>query len=304
MHITPDDLKAFLAIEEHKSFIAAAEELCVTPPALTRRIKKLEAIVGEKLFERTTHMVVLTSTGRTLLERARLTAREFQSFHHFAETFAHNHGVAISFASVMSVAAQIIPGLIRDYSALHPGARFVVHDSNGLDVIRMVEERGVDFGISTRPQPEKELAFVPLCKDPFILACPPQHPLYGASSVSWEQLADGNAMLLEGASSAFGFIRARLREARIPMPAGVRVRHLSTQIGFLESGVNAVVLPALGVSLCRTGEVKVFHIRKPRITRELGLVTRRDGCLNKSAQSFMAFINREFPGDTARCSTT
>ena len=42
MSISMDDLRAFLSVAKHESFVTAADELCITPPALSRRIKKLE----------------------------------------------------------------------------------------------------------------------------------------------------------------------------------------------------------------------------------------------------------------------
>ena len=89
MQISIDDLRAFLSVVKLGSFAAAADELFITPPALSRRIKKLENIVGEPLFERTTHVVALTSTGQALLERGKITLREFEDFHRFAENLAH-----------------------------------------------------------------------------------------------------------------------------------------------------------------------------------------------------------------------
>jgi len=64
-------LQAFLAVAERNSFRAAAEAIHLSPPALSRRIDKLETILGVKLFNRTTREVELTSLGRVFLERAR-----------------------------------------------------------------------------------------------------------------------------------------------------------------------------------------------------------------------------------------
>ncbi|MCJ9714086.1 LysR family transcriptional regulator, partial [Bordetella hinzii] len=49
-----EDLRAFCCLVRCGQYTAAAEVLCITPSALSRRIAKLESEIGGKLFERTT----------------------------------------------------------------------------------------------------------------------------------------------------------------------------------------------------------------------------------------------------------
>lgn len=59
-------LRAFEAASRHLSFAKAAEELNVTPAALSFQIKNLEEHLGEPLFHRLNRAVTLTEAGRTL----------------------------------------------------------------------------------------------------------------------------------------------------------------------------------------------------------------------------------------------
>ena len=63
-------LQAFVAVAERGSSRAAAEQIALSAPALSRRIEKLETILGARLFNRTTRDVELTPLGRVFLERA------------------------------------------------------------------------------------------------------------------------------------------------------------------------------------------------------------------------------------------
>lgn len=64
-------LHYFVAIAEERSFTRAAERLWVAQPGLSTQIRRLEAELGIKLFERHTRGVDLTSAGELFLERAR-----------------------------------------------------------------------------------------------------------------------------------------------------------------------------------------------------------------------------------------
>src|SRR5690554_6431403 len=72
------ELQAFVSVAEKLSFRAAAEELHISAPALSRRIEKLESMLGVKLLERSTRHVELTNVGRVFLEHARSALGELE----------------------------------------------------------------------------------------------------------------------------------------------------------------------------------------------------------------------------------
>src|SRR5262245_58453553 len=59
-------LRAFEAAARHLSFKRAAEELCVTPTAISHQVRLLEETLGVRLFERRTRQVVTTAEGQLL----------------------------------------------------------------------------------------------------------------------------------------------------------------------------------------------------------------------------------------------
>ena len=56
-------IRAFEATARHGSMTAAADELCVTPSAVSHQIRTLEAFVDTALFERDGNRLTLTLTG-------------------------------------------------------------------------------------------------------------------------------------------------------------------------------------------------------------------------------------------------
>lgn len=72
LNIDLQDLYAFIALCECGSFRHAADSVCISQSALSRRIEKLESALGVRLFNRTTRSVTLTLAGRTFAPRVRL----------------------------------------------------------------------------------------------------------------------------------------------------------------------------------------------------------------------------------------
>lgn len=73
-------LTAFEAAARHGSFALAAEELCITPSALSHRIRLLEEFVGERLFLRDGRNVGLSEFGRRYLDVVRQALRTLTDF--------------------------------------------------------------------------------------------------------------------------------------------------------------------------------------------------------------------------------
>jgi len=71
LDIDPNDLLLFARIAESGSFTRAAARVGLPKSTLSRRISKLEAVLGERLLQRTTRKLVLTEFGLSLLEHAR-----------------------------------------------------------------------------------------------------------------------------------------------------------------------------------------------------------------------------------------
>ena len=64
-------LRYFLAVAETLHFSKAAYQLGIAQPPLSQQIKRLEQLLGHRLFDRTTRGVKLTLAGQLLAERAR-----------------------------------------------------------------------------------------------------------------------------------------------------------------------------------------------------------------------------------------
>src|SRR5579863_5079362 len=71
-------LRYFLAVAETLHFSKAAERLGIAQPPLSQQIKRLEQLIGHRLFDRTTRGVQLTLAGQLLADRARSTIEKIQ----------------------------------------------------------------------------------------------------------------------------------------------------------------------------------------------------------------------------------
>lgn len=111
-------LRAFEAVARLASFSAAAEELRLTQPAVSRQIRNLEDELGAPLFSRGTRHVELTSAGATLLRAvAPLLDRLDASVRQIRATHGRRHVSVTTFASFASL--WLLPRL-AEFQRQHP----------------------------------------------------------------------------------------------------------------------------------------------------------------------------------------
>lgn len=114
-----DCLRSFEAVARRLSFTAAAEDLHLTQPAISRQIKSLEEELGSTLFSRGTRRVELTSAGTSLLravepllERLDATVRQIRLAQGRAQ---------ISLSTFPSFATLWLMPRLADFERRHPG---------------------------------------------------------------------------------------------------------------------------------------------------------------------------------------
>jgi len=78
-NVTLRQLRAFVLVADKGSFVAAAETLALSQPALSHSIQQLEEQIGSALFHRTTRSVKLTGLGMGFLPTARHLLRQIDT---------------------------------------------------------------------------------------------------------------------------------------------------------------------------------------------------------------------------------
>lgn len=111
-------LRAFESAARHLSVKIAAEELCVTPGAVSQMLKVLEAHLGVKLFERVNRGILLTRAGREYLPPIR---NAFRQIGEASRRIAASNDTGLLTISVTPffASAWLVPRL-RSFQEVHP----------------------------------------------------------------------------------------------------------------------------------------------------------------------------------------
>jgi DNA-binding transcriptional LysR family regulator len=138
-------LEDFLAIAEEGGFSRAAERRHVTQPALSRRIKALEGWLGTPLFERSTHVVTLTSAGQSFRPIAEDVLRRVLNGREEALEAARLKAETIQFVATHALSQSFFPDWIRKTDRARTGSAVQLVASNFGGCERLLLEAQAHF---------------------------------------------------------------------------------------------------------------------------------------------------------------
>ena len=132
-----NQLRAFLATAQAGSLSAAARQLGLTQPTLSRQVAAIEQRLGVTLFERVGKGLALTATGHELLEHARAMGAAADALGLAASGRSQALGGVVSVSASDAVAAYLLPPMVRRLREQEPGIAIEVIASNALsDLLR------------------------------------------------------------------------------------------------------------------------------------------------------------------------
>jgi LysR family glycine cleavage system transcriptional activator len=123
-------LRAFEATARHLSVKNAADELCVTPGAVSQLLKALELHLGVKLFRRVNRGIFLTDAGQGYLPPVRNAFRQIAEASRRVAVSADTGVLTVSVTPFFA-AAWLVPRL-KDFQDIHPDVDLQVVTSNAL----------------------------------------------------------------------------------------------------------------------------------------------------------------------------
>ncbi|MBS7808261.1 LysR family transcriptional regulator [Variovorax sp. PCZ-1] len=114
------DLELVLSIRDAGSLTAAAAQLGIASPAVTKRLAALEAKLGLKLFYRTTRRVAATAEGELLCERAAGLLAGFSEAEEALRDQAREPSGQIRLAATFGFGRMWLGAALSDFQMLHP----------------------------------------------------------------------------------------------------------------------------------------------------------------------------------------
>jgi DNA-binding transcriptional LysR family regulator len=173
------ELRAFCAAVDLGSMGRAARLMRVSQPALSKRMRAIEAVVGTPLVERSPRGITPTPAGSKLYVEARKLLAQAEAVDDLVRGLAGEEA-PVRLAASHTIAEFVLPGPLVDFERRrdrHLSLELMV--ANSIVVRELVRDGRADFGIAAVDGVASgvgALTETPFCDDEVILAVPTGHP--------------------------------------------------------------------------------------------------------------------------------
>jgi DNA-binding transcriptional LysR family regulator len=280
-------LRAFAAFARRRSFSAAAAELRISQPAISKHIAELEQALGLKLVERARRDGTLTTAGdfvadhvlraESLLVQAGLGAAQFRK----------------SGAGLVAVAASsltgtyLLPEIIADFQHAHPGVRVTLQVGSAEQAIQLLRSHRAELGFVAGPVRAPEIETEPLWDYEVVIVgksalVPRRTSRDSLEKLTWISRQEGATRISSDAGLAqLGFVPRR----RLELPSNEALVY-ALKKGY---GIAAISRYVVAAEL-RAGSLVVVHVPGWNVRNIVSVLRVRDAMLTPSADRLQFFV--------------
>ncbi len=155
-NIPTDLLRALVAVVDFRSFTKAAASLGVTQPAVSAQIKRLQFLLGDDLFDRSTQGVSLTAHGEMVVSYARRLLSINDQIVHLGASGRPELVIRVGTSS--DYVASVLPDILARFRGRWPDVRFMVRTGYYEPMARELRSGEIDIfiGLSPAPAPDAQ----------------------------------------------------------------------------------------------------------------------------------------------------
>ncbi len=268
-------LRVFRAVAKHLNFRRAAEELCLTQPAVTLQIKALEQHTGVQLFDRSGARISLTPAGTMLLKYAHKIEKLETAALAGLSQFAGKQRGDLRIGASLTIAQYILPHVLGAFQQQHPQVRLYVTTRNTEQVLESLIAGEVSVGFIEGPTMRRDVRTEVFLEDEIVLMVPPAHEWSERGYVDPEELKEERLLMRERGSGTRRVVEMALQKG------GVKTKHLNLGMEFDSTeGITTAVEAGLGIGFAslwsiskelQVGSLRVVPIHGVRIMRPLSV---------------------------------
>ncbi|MHB1185125.1 MAG: HTH-type transcriptional activator IlvY [Desulfobulbia bacterium] len=185
-----EELKLFRHLAESLHFGKTSRACHVTPSALTRTIQRIEAEMGERLFDRDNRSVRLTRAGEGLKQYAEETIERWKTLKESLAGEATLHGDISLYCSV-TAAYSILPGILGRFRKACPEVHIKLQTGDAAQGVARLRNNEVEVIIDALPDKQASgLEFMPLTETPLVFIAPlafPETVIRDGPEIDWRK---------------------------------------------------------------------------------------------------------------------
>jgi len=283
-------LRVFESAARHLSLTRAAEELHLTPPAISIQIRLLEGHAMVKLFERVRGRLRLTEAGEQVLSHTRQVLGHIRA----AEEAIAGLGSleqGLLDVGVINAGDHFFPWLVAAFRDRHPSIRTRLAVANREELLERLAAHALDLAVMSHPPADRAFAAEPFAPHPHVIVARPDHPLARRRGIPLARLAEEPLIAREPGSATRLVMEQAYAEAGVVPRIEMEIASNETikQSVAAGLGVGFLSLHSVQPEIAR-GRLALLNVKGFPVMRQWYVVHRRGRKLPRIAEAFERFL--------------
>lgn len=290
-------LEYIVALDKHRHFQRAAESCGVSQPTLSALIQKLEEELDLTLFDRKTHPINTTDSGRAVIDQARVVLYHIAQLKEMTRSEKELDRGTVRIGVIPTVAPYILPRLFKQMQQMSPQIELRAFELRTAIIIEQLRKAELDMAILATPLDQPDFLEIPLYYEKFAAYVSPSEELYNKEEIAAHEMPTEHLWVLKEGhcmrNQVFNFCQTQSAYSTT-YEAG----SIDTLIKIVDENGGYTVIPELHLPLLH--DKQQYHVRQlasPTPVREISLVIRQDyvreRLINSVADAVKAIIPDE-----------
>jgi DNA-binding transcriptional LysR family regulator len=287
-------LKTFLAVAQERSFSRAAAKVHRTQPAVSQAIRRLEADLGEQLFDRSSKSGTLTDAGKVLQNYGQRLVRMAEETESAMRELRDLRRGRVLIGANEAAVHTLLP-LVAMFRERHENIAIDVRRVHARQIPVEVQQGSLDFGALTFHPTETGLLEVPIGTDELVLLVPPTHALAGRRQVTMEELAAEPVIAHNDPSPARERVLRLFEQRHISLKMVIALPSLDGIKRAVELKLGVALLPRrCAITEIASGRLTALPVTGISRRRQVTLVCRR-AHRSHASDAFLAVAQEKLP---------
>ncbi len=293
-------LDVFLTVAAERSFSRAAEKLLRTQPAVSLAIQRLEADLGATLIDRSGRQLLLTDTGRAVLEYARRFENLRGELENAIAELRDNSAGRLIIGANESTALYLLAHIVA-YRRSYPKIKVEVRRSQSSRIPVQLMDGDLELGLVSYDPHDPRLVARVIYRDHLAFVVSPRHRLAGRKSVSIADLGMETFIAHNVVSPYRNVVLQTFQRHRVPLNMDVEMPTVETIRKLVKRNEGVAFLPRMCVeeeierkALCEV------EVRELKVVRNVRLLYPARRTLSHAARAFLDMVTLAAPSPASR----
>ena len=267
-----NQLKTLIHVAELGSLSKASERLHIAQPALSRQIRMLEEELNCSLFERHGRGMVITDSGRLVLEHASRVMAELESIRNQVAEGQSSYSGVISIGMSPTVSSIVAIPLIKMVKASHPRLSLRITSAFTGYLMDRLQTGELDLVVSYDPTPIPSLKIEPVLRETLFLVGGANSDLGPGNPVSFSELGRHELILPSPHHGLRRIIDHCAATAGQSLQASMETDDFKVMLDFVRHCDGATILPTAPIhKFLAKGSLKASPLQDPQPQRTMVL---------------------------------